>query len=80
MPSHCSTVGRRHATTEWGIWDISPENFVTLHSNLDICKNFRRIKMKFYTSIMKMLYSNSENFQNAVCVYCLRVDCFLLIF
>jgi len=28
------------------------ENFKTLHSNFDICRNFQRIKMKFYTLII----------------------------
>jgi len=42
-----------------------PENFKTLHSNFDICRNFQRIKMKFYTLIMKILYSNSKNFQKS---------------
>jgi len=29
-----------------------PENFKTLHCNLDICWNFQRIKMKFYILII----------------------------
>jgi len=40
---------------------IHPENFKTLHSNFDICRNFQRINMKCYILIMKILYSNSEN-------------------
>jgi len=29
-----------------------PEIFKTLHSNFDICRNFQRIKMKFYILII----------------------------
>jgi len=29
-----------------------PENFKTLHSNFDICRNFQRIKIKFYILII----------------------------
>jgi len=29
-----------------------PEIFKTLHSNFDICRNFERIKMKFYILII----------------------------
>jgi len=31
-----------------------PEIFKTLHSNFDICRNFQRIKMKFYILIIFM--------------------------
>jgi len=42
----------RHAT-RGEIWGIGPpEIFKTLHSNFDICRNFQRIKMKFYIIIM----------------------------
>ena len=30
----------------------TPEIFKTLHSNFDICRNFQRIKMKFYILII----------------------------
>jgi len=30
----------------------TPENFKTLHSNFDICRNFQTIKMKFYILII----------------------------
>jgi len=30
----------------------SPEIFKTLHRNFDICRNFQRIKMKFYIPII----------------------------
>jgi len=49
-----------------------PENLKTLHSNFDICRNFQRIKMKFYILIMKILYSNSATFQK--CSVCARFD------
>ena len=51
--------------TGGGIWGICPpENFKMLHSNFDICRNFQRIKMKFYILFPKI-------FRNAVCVYAL---------
>ena len=31
---------------------IPPETFKTLHSNFDICRNFQRMKMKFYILII----------------------------
>jgi len=35
------------------------ENFKTLHGNFDICRNFQRIKMKFYIlTIFKKSYLN----------------------
>ena len=44
-----------------------PRNFKILH-----CRNFQRIKMKFYIVIMKILYSNAENFQK--CSVCRLLD------
>jgi len=38
------------------------------NSNFDIFRNFQRIKINFYILIMKILFSNSEIFRNAVCV------------
>jgi len=36
-----------------------PEIFKTLHSNFDICRNFQRMKMKFYILIIfKKSYCN----------------------
>jgi len=36
-----------------------PEIFKTLHSNFEICRNFQRIKMKFYILIIfKKSYRN----------------------
>jgi len=31
---------------------VPPEIFKTLHSNFDICRNFQRIKVKFYILII----------------------------
>jgi len=43
----------RRRATRGGIWGICPpEIFKTLHSNFDICRNFQRIKMKFYILII----------------------------
>jgi len=40
-----------------------PEIFKTLHSNFDICRNFQRIKMKFYILIIfKKSYLNFSLF------------------
>ena len=41
-------------------------------NKFDICRIFQRIEMNFYILIMKIFYSNSENFQNC-CVW-LRFD------
>jgi len=35
----------------FGAFAPTPEIFKTLHSNFDICRNFQRIKMKFYILI-----------------------------
>jgi len=43
----------RQARNQGGNLGIGPpEIFKTLHSNFDICRNFQRIKMKFYIIIM----------------------------
>ena len=45
VPCRCATRG--------GIWGIClPKIFKTFHSNFDICRNFQRIKMKFYILII----------------------------
>jgi len=50
-------------------WGICPsENLKTLLSNFDICRQFQRIKMKFYILIVKI-------FRNAVCVRFDLVSC-----
>jgi len=50
-------------------WGICPsENLKTLLSNFDICRQFQRIKMKFYILIVKI-------FRNAVCVRFDFVSC-----
>jgi len=52
------------ATRRGGIWGIY------------ICRNFQRIKMKFYIRFMKISYSNSENVQkHSVCVRFHIVSC-----
>ena len=62
-------IGYCHAGAQpKGHFTPSLEHFKTLHRNFDICRNFQRIKMKLSILIMKILYSNSENFRNAVCV------------
>jgi len=52
---HCfaQTVGPWQARNprEGGELFALPENFKTLHSNFDICRNFQKIKMKFYILI-----------------------------
>jgi len=47
---------------------LHPENFEVLHSNFNICKNFQRIKMRFYILILKMFNSILKIFRNAVCL------------
>jgi len=50
-------ISRIRRDTWGGIWGIcSPEIFKTLHSNFDICRNFQRIKMKFYILIIFMKF------------------------
>jgi len=48
---YCTYV--RRATRGWHLEHLPPKkNFKTLHCNLDICRNFQRIKMKFYILII----------------------------
>jgi len=45
-----SSLVTRQARNQGGI--CPPEIFKILHSNFDICRNFQRIKMKFYILII----------------------------
>jgi len=60
-----------HAVRLWQLEHFPPENFKTFHKNFDICRNFQRIKMKFYILITKICILILKIFRNAVCVYAL---------
>jgi len=38
------------------------DNFKTLHNTYDICRKLQRTKMKFHILIIKILYSDDEDF------------------
>ena len=62
LPDYYFISECRHVRNKGGTF-AAPEIFKTLHSNFDICKNFQRIKMKFYDLIIfKKSYGNSSLF------------------
>ena len=63
-----SIMSKHMRATRGSIWGISPpEIFKTLHSNFDICRNFQRIKMKFYfLNIFRKSYWNFSLFYSII--------------
>ena len=58
LPDYYLISECRHMRNKEGTF-AAPEIFKTLHSNFDICRNFQRIKMKFYILIIfKKSYGN----------------------